>query len=498
MITKKVKIVWLFILISISVPLFPGNTNQGMSLASTTEDKPKIRSVLKRRYKPRTKEEIAHQEEIVDITKLNVSLRAFCLSRIIDSYILIDENNADNSTEELEQNNKFKINAKEFQDFIDSRSLSELLNTIKAVKKAGYRNKKLVEALIKLTENSSELEPDSSDSKELAEAPAVDDLRNYFIEAAFLGDAHLVSLLISKDILKEKTDVKTENGIRNIEEIESELRQRWANQQSHNMSNIDYANYDTVRQYNIAINDSIEKALYSATRKNHIDVVKVLLDSIELSSYIKNEGVHYAKTKEMVSIYLAKNAKLNSSIAWSDDAGILGEAVRNNDIAFIDFLLENGASPLSSCDDISALTYVLEKMASNDPIIKEYGKQILKKFAHHSPHTFLISVITNEQIPEKILKEAIIIALNTNLIDINEQDPDDNWTALMLAAERSLYQIVLLLLERGANTSLKNDEDQTALDRARLNLNRYQFHVQKKEVAQNIVDLLELFEITHE
>ena len=88
---KNIKFLYLIAIVSISIPLFSGNVNQGMNAASDKmvkhQNEPKIRSELKRRYKPKTEEEIANQEEVVDIAKLNIALRALCLNRIIDSCI---------------------------------------------------------------------------------------------------------------------------------------------------------------------------------------------------------------------------------------------------------------------------------------------------------------------------------------------------------------------------------------------------------------------------
>ena len=414
------------------------------------------------------------------------------------------DKSGDNLTnEEAEQNKKLQIDTKEFQDFIESKDLVALLKTIQGIKKAGYRNEKLVEELIKLTSlsdsDSKDLYKSDSElpnSKELDKIPSMDVLRNYLVEAAFLGDVNAISLLLSQSILKEKTVIETENGMCNINDIENKLQQRaFYKDQPSDISEMAYENYNNARQYNFYIYKIIERALYSATRKNHLEIVKILLDTIELDSYTKNVGIGYAKTKEMASIYLTKNADFICSAYWPNDAGILGAAVKDNNIELIDFLLENHACPLTSCNEISPLTYALEKMANEDPVIKEQGKQLLVKFAHHSPETFLISIALNDQISEEILIEAISVALKTRIININEQHEKDGWSALIVAADRLLYQVVVFLIEQGADISLTNHQNQTALNRAQAALDNYEFDVKKKEIAQSIVNLLEMSEL---
>lgn len=498
---KKINFLYLAGILSISFPIFSGNVNQGMSNqtqeANENQNEPIIRSELKRRYKPETENEIANQEEIVDIAKLKIPLRALCLNRILDTYIFEDKDKSDENLTD-EEIGKLKIDKKEFQNFVKSKDLLPLLKMIQEVKKAGYRNKKLVQELIKLTIRLSDSNfqdlPDS-DLKELAEMPSIDDLRSYFVEAVFLGDANAVSLLLSQNILKRTTNIETEKEICHIDDIETILYRRAFYKDEHNdISDIAYENYKKANNSNWTIRIITEKALCRATRKNYLEIVKILLDEIEFPSYAIDQGLSYAKTKEMISIYLAKKANLNSPCDWSSGAGCLGTAVEHLNMELVDFLLENGASPLSSLDEISPLTCVLKKMENEDPLIKEQGKQLLEKFAHHSPETFLISIAQNDHIEEEILKEAMIIALNTKLININEQHEEDGWNALMVAANRLLYHIVVFLIKKGADISLKNDENQTVLEIARANLDRYRFDINTEEITQSIVNLLEMTE----
>ena len=434
---KNIKFLYLMAIISISLPLFSGNVNQGMSNDSENQpvqkqqntEKPK--SKFKCRYKPKTEEEIARQEKIVTITKLKLPLSALCINHLID-HNLINE-----SVEKL----------------INAHNLLPLLRTLQGIKKLGYRNKKLARQLIRLTLDS-DYNPESSIS------------RKHLIECSFLGDENAVSLLLSRDILKKQTNIEMEEQTGIPERISCEF------------------NWD--------VYITLRKALINATKNNHLGVVQKLLDAefdaIEDRNPV-NDGMGYAWTKEMVSLYLAKNANLNEADPGQENC--LTNAIIDGNIELIDFLVENGALVDRSCDEQSHITYVLEKMGNEEPAVKEIGKQILTKFACHSPVYILMLIIENDHISAKILIEAISLVLQTQAININQQDEFQE-TALMHAVKRRLYDIVKLLLNYGADSSLTNNENQTALDIARDQFNSdHPYYAERRETGQKIVQLLE-------
>ena len=137
---KNIKFLYLIAIVSISIPLFSGNVNQGMSNnsenTSSTEtynqtlqnNKAEKRSLLKQKYKPKTEQEINVQEKVVNISKLKIPLTALSrLNRIIDSYIFVDKDKPDDTLTN-EQNDKLKIDKKEFQEFIESHNLLKYIS----------------------------------------------------------------------------------------------------------------------------------------------------------------------------------------------------------------------------------------------------------------------------------------------------------------------------------------------------------------------------------
>jgi len=430
---KKHQFFLLLALTSIYLQSFAGNVNQGMSnnsdnsnvesLAQSYQDskkKAKIRSEFKRRYKPKTEEEIENQEEIVDISKLNDQpLTVLCMNGLANS-TLID---------------------KETESFIEAHHLLPLLRTVRGIKKAGYRNKELVQRLIRLTIDS-DYRPDLLV------------LRKDLIEASFLGDVHAVSLLIEKGAAAQQVYKK-------LKDIPAQPRS----------INI----YHNDKHYTLH-NVSLERALIKATQENHLEIAKVLLNKIESDlideekDNILNSGLPCAKSKEMVSLYLEKKAYIDS-VQGPRETSCLGNAVIDGNIELIDFLLEHGAYPLAYDfdSDLTVVSHALNKMKKGDPLAKD----LLVKFAHYSSTgstNILLPIITDSETPENIKLEALRIVLEANIIYIDALD-DRGWTALMYAVDRLSYRSVEILLNYGADTSLTNEKSQTALDMAKEKLN---------------------------
>jgi len=402
--------------------------------------KTKLKSKLKRRYKT-----TETQDEIVDLAKLQVPLQVICLNKLLNNN-LID---------------------KKVEEHFSYHNFFPLFKTIRAICQAGYKNKKLVLRLIKLT-----LDPKYY--------PKLHLLHNNLREAAFLGDVNAIELLINRGALQRPVYI-------------------YNDQNPHYKRPSGYPIFEKDSEQFVS-NFALEAAIKRATKMNQVEIVKILIEKLERNledEYdILNSGLTYAKTKEMSTVYLAKNGDLNVPYG-PNDANCLGNAVIDGNVELIDFLLKNNASPII-CDesfaeqDISAVTYALERMENDDPSVKEQGKKIMKKFAHYfSPNekNVIMHIITSPNITEEIKVEAIALVIQAKKININEQDKE-GWTPLMYAVNISLLKIIELLLANDADVSILNEDGDTALNFA---LSR---HRRRNNDYQKIVNLLEEAQIS--
>lgn len=479
---KNIKLLYLITILSISIPLFSVNLNQGMNNqpqeAHEIQNEPKIRSELKRRYKPKTEEEIVNQEKVVDIAKLKIPLRALCLNRIIDRYIFLDKDKPDDNLTN-EQNGKLIIDKKEFHDFIESHNLLTLLETIQRIKNKGYRNNQLVERLINLTANPEKKDSNPNDSNEEVRknGPIIQDFYN-LKEAIYLEEEELALYLIKKGALKvvlDEFDLKSDESRNKRSKNVSH-----DSDNEHNTDDEDNSNNDFINGFKAY--EKLKNLVLMSTRKNLIKVVEQLLEISKSYEYDEANIIYAAypcvKTKEMLS-FLTCGMIINlDSSSDRKHRNCLQNATVAGDIEFIDFLLGYKASPFATNQSgllTTAISFALAKMEKKDPLEYEKGKDILLKFAAYAntyrDEHILISIALEVNISDETKAEAISYILEKYNIDIDEED-NKGMTVLMYAAKNILYNVVKVLLKQNPNVFLTNYDGYTALELAEKELIR--------------------------
>lgn len=339
------------------------------------------------------------------------------------------------------------------------------LHILSRVKKFGYTNNKLVLELINLTINSTYV-------------PDVENIVDYIRESASLGDHLSILLLIERGATKQETD-KDYPQDDNTDECSSE----------ENDLNT------TVRDDHHSKEALLRLALLKATKKNQVACAQEILKEIKYDEHTQdntiNEGLTRAASKEMVDLYLAHTAQLNVPIL-----NCLGKAVLHKNAQLVDYLLTKGASPTIIYGDhdheTNAVKFALEIMSSGDSVEeKELAKTFIAQFAVHSPlgkDSVLIHILNASHLPGHIREEAASIALQHNPKIIDEQD-EQELTALMWAVEELLLNAVYLLLDHNANTLLKNDDDQTAIELAQqILISKYEHYEVDEETRKIMQD----------
>ena len=209
---------------------------------------------------------------------------------------------------------------------------------------------------------------------------------------------------------------------------------------------------------------------------------------------IFNVGLTNARSVEVANLYLEKRAKINKATG-PRHTNCLGNAVVDENLPLIDFLLDNGANlkvtAIVGNKSLSPITYLLDKLEKNSCVVIK----ILKKFRPYlQPNNTILLDILEPELNQEILTKMVSIILKSSKIDIDLQD-NFGMTALMIASDQLLYNIVALLINYSAKVLLVDDQNFTAIDYAELSLDLedptsedYSINL---EIRDNILQLLQ-------
>jgi len=170
-----------------------------------------------------------------------------------------------------------------------------------------------------------------------------------------------------------------------------------------------------------------------------------------------------------VNAYYHTEKKGTALASIGEEITPLIAAVKHGDIAMIKFLLEHGADPnlpwkYEDNDPIAPISLAANFMNLSGTQVADIVKVLLDHGAHvnaidpKSHWTPLMHIALRNR------PEAVEVLLHAGA-DINAKDAEGE-TALMKVTSDGLVNIVELLLKHGANTSLTNKLDETALDMA--------------------------------
>jgi ankyrin repeat protein len=114
-------------------------------------------------------------------------------------------------------------------------------------------------------------------------------------------------------------------------------------------------------------------ALVAASRKGHLDVVKLLVNAkANINFYVKGDETPLMAAsayghKELVSYFIKKGSKVNINL--DSDGTALISAVRNNHYQIAKILLENGANPAITTDGDEYAMYHAKKNSNRKMIV---------------------------------------------------------------------------------------------------------------------------------
>lgn len=159
---------------------------------------------------------------------------------------------------------------------------------------------------------------------------------------------------------------------------------------------------------------------------------------------------------EVVELLLEKGADVNIRNKLGKTALEWAIGLEKPNIDSIRILLEKGAG----ASNAEELMSTAEKMIKHYTCSKEFYE--LTKFFNKKEITFNVSLllaVCSGDLAE--VKKLVEDGENVNL-----KDPDDGSTALMFASQRGYAEIVMLLVENGADVNLNNNNGWTALIKA--------------------------------
>lgn len=185
------------------------------------------------------------------------------------------------------------------------------------------------------------------------------------------------------------------------------------------------------------------------------------------------QAARYSKT-EIIKLLLSKGADLNAQSKQGVTA--LHIAASQSHLEIVKILLEYGASvaDIRITPDRDFPT-ASQKKVNNTKVLTEYYKspllraseigntEIIKLLLSRGANVNARNIIGRTPLIEAYPYKEAIEALLDYGADIDAQDRK-GWTALMHAIWDRNYESVRLMLSRGANVDIKNNDDKTAMD----------------------------------
>jgi len=156
---------------------------------------------------------------------------------------------------------------------------------------------------------------------------------------------------------------------------------------------------------------------------------------------------------------VSKGAKLDD--VTSDGLSCLHFAIKNKDVRLITYLLQKGANPNATLKHLPLIHHAMLEFSQDDyrysiiDLLLSYGADIHAKSPSRLKTSLMIAAYNGDTV---FIEFCILKGCNINDVDINGE------TALMFAASKGHVDSVKLLLKMGADISIKNKYNKSALD----------------------------------
>jgi ankyrin repeat protein len=211
-----------------------------------------------------------------------------------------------------------------------------------------------------------------------------------------------------------------------------------------------------------AIGLTVEDLLAAAAATNQTTVVQFCVTcGAKITPQVESAACNGSGVEVYRLLLPLGMPQLNETLHTS--GGVVVQAVSNNDIALLTYLLENGADPDGGgrFEWMPAIAVAIEEGKDIEvlKLLDRYGADVKRKG--------LLALAANEgrvDIVEYLLKAGASISEDVEDCVLL---PHDKGSALHVAAAEDQLDVVRTLVEKGADIRLKNSEGNSALDMAR-------------------------------